>query len=61
MFGFRFKNTASDIANPGLTPSYNQGPEAPELLPMALECHGLVKSFGEVQAVREFNLSVPFG
>ncbi|MFB3080043.1 MAG: ABC transporter ATP-binding protein, partial [Lysobacterales bacterium] len=28
---------------------------------MALECHGLVKSFGEVQAVREFNLSVPFG
>ncbi len=28
---------------------------------MALECHGLSKSFGEVQAVREFNLSVPFG
>jgi iron(III) transport system ATP-binding protein len=28
---------------------------------MALECHGLAKSFGEVQAVREFNLSVPFG
>jgi len=28
---------------------------------MALECHGLAKSFGEVQAVREFSLSVPFG
>ena len=61
MLGFRFQKIAPEVANPGLAPSPKQGPGATEPVSMALECHGLAKSFGEVQAVREFSLSVPFG
>ena len=61
MLGINFQKIAPEASNAGLAPSLNQGPEATEPVPMALECHGLAKSFGEVQAVREFHLSVPFG
>ena len=61
MLGIRFQNKAPEASNPGLAPSPNAGAGATGPVPMALECHGLAKSFGEVQAVREFNISVPFG
>ena len=61
MLGIRFQNKAPESSNPGLAPSPNAGAGAAGPVPMALECHGLAKSFGEVQAVREFNISVPFG
>ena len=53
MLSMRFPKAAPKAPNPG--------PAATEPAPMALECHGLAKSFGEVQAVRDFNLSVPIG
>ncbi len=61
MLGIRFQNKASEVPKQGLASSPNSGPGSTEPAALALECHGLVKSFGEVQAVREFNLSVPFG
>ena len=61
MLGIRFQNVAREAPTSGLAPSSIQEAGATEPAPMALECRGLSKSFGEVQAVREFNLSVPFG
>ena len=61
MLGIQFQKISSKAPNPALVPSLNQGPEAAGPAPMALECDGLAKSFGEVLAVCDFNLSVPFG
>jgi len=61
MLGHRFQNKSAEAPKPALASSPNQGAGAIEPLPMALECHGLAKSFGQVQAVLDFNLSVPFG
>ena len=61
MLGIRFQKIDPEVPNPDLAQSPNQGLGATVPASMALECHGLAKSFGQVQAVREFNLSVPFG
>ena len=61
MLGIQFQKIAPKIPNPVRDRITHQGPATAEPPPMALECHGLAKSFGDVQAVREFNLSVPFG
>ena len=58
MPGTPYQNLAPD---PGLVPSPTQGLGTAEPAPMALECHGLAKSFGQVQAVGEFSLTVPSG
>ena len=59
MLGIRFQKISPEVPNPDLAPFPNSGSAATERASMALECHGLAKSFGQVQAVREFDLSVP--
>ena len=61
MLGIQFQKIASASPNPGSDRLAHQGSATSGLPSMALECHGLAKSFGDVQAVREFNLSVPSG
>ena len=61
MLGIHFQKLASDLANPGQAPASLRQAGATESQEMALECHDLAKSFGDVSAVREFNLSVPAG